>query len=40
MAEKFKIRTGFAPGTPERKANTVTTELKRILSNAIVRYCI
>ena len=29
MAE-IKIWTGFEPGTPERKANTITTELKRI----------
>ena len=25
---------------PGRKANTITTELKRILSNAVVRFCI
>ena len=30
---------GFDPGTPRRKADTITTELKRILANAAVRYC-
>ena len=30
---------GFEPRTLGRKANTITTELKR-LSNAVVRYCI
>ena len=32
------IRAGqdFEPGMPGRKANTITTELKRILSNAVV----
>ena len=34
------IWTGFESGTPGRKANTITTELKRILFNAVVRYCI
>ena len=34
------IWTGFEPGTPGRKAITITTELKRILPNAVVRYCI
>ena len=29
-----KIWTGFKPGTPERKANTITAELKRILTIA------
>ena len=38
--QKYKIRIGFEPGTPGRKANTITTELKRILSNASARYCI
>ena len=38
--QKYKIRTGFEPGIPGRKANTITSELKRILSNAVVRYCI
>ena len=32
------MRTGFEPGMPGRKANTITTELKRILPNALVRY--
>ena len=36
----YKIWTGFEPGKPGRKADTITTELKRILSNAFVRYCI
>ena len=27
----------FEPGTPGRKANTITTDLKRILSNGLVR---
>ena len=31
---------GFEPRMPGRKANTITTELKRILPNAVVRYCI
>ena len=35
-----KCTTGFEPRTPGRKANTITTELKRILPNAVVRYCI
>ena len=38
--QKYKTWTGFEPGTPERNANTITTELKRILPNAVVRYCI
>ena len=38
--QKFKILTGFEPGTPGRKVNTITSELKRILPNAVVRYCI
>ena len=29
---------GFEPGTPGQKANTITTEQKRILPNAVVRY--
>ena len=28
--QKYKIWTGFEPGTPGPKANTITTELKRI----------
>ena len=28
------------PGTPAQKANTITTELKRILCNTVVRYSI
>ena len=28
---------GFEPWTPGRKANTIITKLKRILSNAVVR---
>ena len=28
---------GFESGTPGRKANTITTELKRILPNAVRR---
>ena len=38
--QKYKIWAGFEPGTPRRKANTITTELKRIHPNAVVRYCI
>ena len=38
--QKCKIWTGFEAGTPGRKANTITTELKIILSNGVVRYCI
>ena len=38
--KKYMVRAGFKPGTPGRKANTITTELKRILSNTVVRYCI
>ena len=30
----------FEPRMPGRKANTITTELKRILPNAVVRYCL
>ena len=30
----------FEPWTPRRKANTTIAELKRILPNAVVRYCI
>ena len=30
------MQTGFESGTPGRKANTITTELKRILSSAVV----
>ena len=36
----IKIWTGLEPWTPGRKANTITTELKRILSSAVARYCI
>ena len=28
--------TEFEPGTPGRKANILTTELKRILHNAVI----
>ena len=35
-----KIPIGFEPGTPGRKADTITTEPKRILFNAVVRHCI
>ena len=38
--QKYKIRTGFEPGTLGRKANTITTELKRILPNEVVGHCI
>ena len=31
---------GFEPRTPGRKANTIITELKRILPNAVVKFCI
>ena len=31
---------GFESRMPRRKANTITTELKGILSDAVVRYCI
>ena len=34
------ILAGFEPGPPGLSANTITTELKRILPNAVVRYCI
>ena len=33
--QKYKIWSGFEPGTPGRKVNTITTELKRILSKVI-----
>ena len=33
-------RTEFKPRTPRRKANTITTELKGILPDAVVGYCI
>ena len=32
--------TVFEPRTPARKGNTMTTELKRILPYAVVKYCI
>ena len=32
--------TEFEAGTPGQKSITITTELKRILSNVVVRYCI
>ena len=38
--QKYKIWTGFEPGMPGQKANAITTELKRILSKAVIRYCI
>ena len=38
--QKYNILAGFEPETPGQKANTITTELKRILTNDIVRYCI
>ena len=38
--QKYKITTGFEPGTPRRKANTIATELKIILPYAVLRYCI
>ena len=38
--KKYKIWAEFEPVTPGRKANTITTELKRILPNAFVMYCI
>ena len=34
------IRSGQDSGPCAPKANTVITELKRILPNAVVRYCI
>ena len=36
----IKSRTGFESGTPGRKASTITTELKGILSKVVLRYCI
>ena len=39
MAEIYDL-AGLEPGPPGRQANTITTVLKRILSNAVVRYCI
>ena len=33
--QKCKTWTGFEPGTPGRKAITITTELKRILCNIL-----
>ena len=33
---KYKIWTGFEPRTPGRKANTITTELKRILPTQLL----
>ena len=39
MAEIYKIQTGFDPGKPGRKANTITNELKRILPKALIDYC-
>ena len=36
----IKIWSRFEPGTPGRKANSITTELYRILPNTAVRYCI
>ena len=38
--QKYRIRAGFQPRIPRQKANTITTELKRIRSNTVVRYCI
>ena len=38
--QRYKIWTRFEPGTPGRKDNTITTELKRNLPSAVVRYCI
>ena len=38
--QKYKVRTGFEPGPSACKANTITTELKRVLPDAVVRYCI
>ena len=38
--QKYKVWVGFEPGMPGSKANIITTELKRILPNAVVRYYI
>ena len=38
--QKYKVCVGFEPGMPGSKANIITTELKRILPNAVVRYYI
>ena len=35
----YEVRTGFEPGMPGQ-AKTITTELKRILPNAFVKYFI
>ena len=37
---KYMILAGFEPGPPGWIANTITTELKKFLPNAVVRYCI
>ena len=34
--QKYEVWVGFEPGTPGRKANTITTELKRILFSSVV----
>ena len=36
MVGEYGPRAGFEPGMPGRKANTITTELKRILSNQLL----
>ena len=33
--QKYKIQMGFEPEAPEQKANTTTTELKRILPKVL-----
>ena len=38
--QKYRVPARFEPGTPGENANTITTELKRILSNSVVWYCI
>ena len=38
--QKYKIRMEFEPMTSRTKSQYITTELKRILPNAVVRYCI
>ena len=40
LAKKCRVRSEFEPRTPGGKVNTITTELKRILLNAVVRYSI
>ena len=39
MADIYGL-AAFETGMPTQKANTITTEPKRILPNTVVRYCI